>query len=107
VGTLGAHLSIEQAALIAAAGPSEAIILFDGDEGGRKAAPKAAETLSAYLPTRWLVCPPDQDPGIMGRDLAIAYVHENQQAIPRLSTKVFSSHKPRLQAPFLRKLEKT
>lgn len=72
VGALGAHLSLAQAMAIADTGASEAIVLFDGDKGGRDGAPQAAAMLSAAMPTRATVCPPGTDPGDLGRAAAWA-----------------------------------
>lgn len=75
VATLRAWCSPQQAAWIAAAGASEVIILYDGDEAGRVGARKAADVLRTVLPTRIAQCPEDEDPGSLGRShaLRIAY----------------------------------
>jgi hypothetical protein len=111
VGALGAHLTEPQAALIASAGPSEAIILFDGDRGGREAAPKAERIMSAYLPTRSLCCPEGTDPGSLGRDraLTLALAAPFQGALGALGAFGSASPSPKttMKPPFLRKLEQS
>jgi hypothetical protein len=109
VGTLGAHLSYEQALLIAGAGASEAIILWDGDDGGRNGAPKAAEVLGAAMPTRWTTCPDGTDPGTLGRAQALALAAAAPQA-GGLRPLPSVAQAPRLKRadrpPFLSPLEK-
>jgi hypothetical protein len=80
VATLGAKCSLQQAALIAASGASEAVVLYDGDEAGRKAAPKVAERLAALMPTRYAICPAGQDPGSLGREASIAVAQSAPKA---------------------------
>lgn len=67
VATYGAHCTEEQALLIARTGASEAIVLFDGDQGGLKGRAKAAESLRKYVQTRIATCPWGEDPGSLGR----------------------------------------
>lgn len=110
VGTLGAHLTQEQAALIAATGASEAIILFDGDQGGWKAAPKAGGTLGAVMPTRWTTCPTGEDPGTLGRALAwsIALAAPPLDGMPSLvSHRQQHAPKVEVQPPFISSLKET
>jgi hypothetical protein len=71
VATLGAKISLEQAGMIARSGASEAIILFDGDEGGVKGSATAGAILSQALPTRIAICPWGVDPGSLGRQVAM------------------------------------
>jgi hypothetical protein len=71
VATMRAWISHEQAALIAASGASEAVILFDGDKAGEEGARRSLPVLSAALPTRIATCPAGEDPGSLGRDRAI------------------------------------
>ena len=71
VATMRAWISPQQAALIAASGASEAIILFDGDIAGEKGAAQSLAVLSAALPTRIAACPPGADPGSLGRSHAL------------------------------------
>lgn len=66
-----AWVSPAQAALIAATGASEAVILFDGDRGGEEGLTKALPILSAAMPTRGVICPPGEDPGSIGREAAL------------------------------------
>jgi len=73
VGTMGATLSIDQAQLLAASGVSDVVILFDGDEAGRKGAEKAYALLSMIMPTRVAELPWGSDPGALGRQKCLAY----------------------------------
>ena len=74
VSPLGAGLSPEQAALLATAQPSEAVILFDPDDAGRKGAQRARERLSPYMRTTVAECPPGRDPADLGREHALSIV---------------------------------
>ena len=76
VATYGAHLTEAQAALIAATGASEAIVLFDGDQGGEDSRWKAQSVLERYIPTRTATCPVGEDPGSLGREAALAIAAE-------------------------------
>jgi len=108
VATLGAKCSQDQAALIAASGASEAIVLFDGDTGGREGAPKVALTLGSALPTRYATCPEGTDPGTLGRDRSIQIAHSALplHGQPSLSPKPIDIPKTNLPLPFLQSLEK-
>ncbi len=79
VATLGAHMSPDQAAMIARTGAKEAIVLFDGDAGGEKAKMQAAYEISKYMGVRVATCPWGEDPGSLGRVRAIEIA---EQAAP-------------------------
>ena len=71
VATLGARCSEQQALLIASSGASEAIVLYDGDEGGTKGSIQAYSMLSSLIPTRIAKCPWRSDPGALGRSASM------------------------------------
>jgi hypothetical protein len=68
VATMGAKLSMEQAHLIAQSKPSDVVIVFDGDEAGRKGARSAHELLSSFVPTRIANLGDGEDPADVGRE---------------------------------------
>ena len=72
VATLGASMSKAQAALIARSGAASAVILYDPDKAGRKGAKAALPLLGSYIPTKIAECPPDTDPGKLGRDESLS-----------------------------------
>jgi DNA primase len=80
VATLGAKCSLEQAALIASSGASEAIVLYDGDLAGQNGHRQAAAILSQFMPTRAGIAPWGEDPGSLGRTKAL----EIALAMPKL-----------------------
>lgn len=89
VSPMGAKLSEYQAMLIAAREPSEVIILFDGDQGGRKALEKSINIMSAYVPTRGTTCPDGTDPGDLGRDNVVKLINNiPKQSLPDLQKKI-------------------
>lgn len=67
VATMGASMSPRQAAVLAATGAAEAVILYDPDDAGRKGAQQVKRALSPYLPTVIATCPDGSDPADMGR----------------------------------------
>lgn len=85
VPAFGARLSYDQVALLVAAGVSEVVVLFDGDDPGYRglwgrdrgrrphpgAYPGAAALVATAIPTRAAVCPPGTDPGSLGRDAVL------------------------------------
>ena len=71
VATMGAKLSMEQAHLIAQSKPSNVVIVFDGDEAGRKGAESARKLLSSFVPTTIATLQDGEDPADMGRDYCI------------------------------------
>lgn len=70
-GILGSSITLEQAALIAQSGVSEAIVLLDGDEAGENGTPQVSSILSQALPTRIATSPWGADPGLLGREAAM------------------------------------
>lgn len=90
VATLGAHVTPEQAALIARTGASEAIVLFDGDKAGDKARTKAVSEIGRYMDCRLATCPRGSDPGSLGRrrSLEIAHAAPRVGGIPHLRDSV-------------------
>ena len=71
VATMGAKLSMEQAHLIAQSKPSNVVIVFDGDEAGRKGAESARKLLSSFVPSSIATLQDGEDPADMGRDYCI------------------------------------
>jgi hypothetical protein len=69
-----AWISVEQAALIAATGASEAVILFDGDNAGEHGAARSLPILGAALPTRIASCPAGEDPASLGQASTLSIV---------------------------------
>jgi len=109
VSMLGAKMSPTQAAKLAESGASEAIVLFDGDDAGRKAAPKVGQLLQSAMPTRWMVCPDGLDPGDMGREACLAYVDTPRNIdLPSLNASNHPGRRysvSRTAVPFLPKLK--
>lgn len=100
-----AWVSVEQAALIAATGASEAVILFDGDTAGEIGAAQSLPILGAALPTRIAPCPDEEDPGSLGRAKALSIAAQAQAGgIQQLRTARYISvakptRRPPLQEP--------
>ena len=93
VSTLGAVLSVAQAALLAASGASEVVVMYDPDEAGQRGAEKALRLLRAYLPARSVDCPPGLDPADLGRERALSIVASaHGEQIGPLGTLARASH---------------
>ena len=108
--TLGAHISVAQAILIARSGASEAILLYDGDVGGSSAFLKAEATLSQFMPTRAILCPKGTDPGELGRARSLEIAHSAPPPGGMLAPQLYSgssSHNRRSTAlhPFVEALK--
>ena len=65
---MGTSLSASQAELVARAGFRYAILLLDGDEAGRKAAPEAAFVLSQHVYVRTMELPDGVKPDTVSED---------------------------------------
>jgi len=65
---MGTSLSPTQAELVRKAGFRHAILLLDGDEAGRKAAPEAAFVLSQHVYVRTMELPDDVKPDTVSED---------------------------------------
>ena len=62
VAVLGTHVNKDHVAMLEAVGFTQALLLFDGDEQGRKAAEKSIATLATKLFARDVQLPDDDDP---------------------------------------------
>ena len=67
VATMGSSLSVQQAHLIVAKKPSRVVVLYDGDEAGRKGSKQVFDLLSPFVPTSVARCPDGKDPADLGR----------------------------------------
>ena len=82
VATMGASISIQQAALLAAAGVAEAVILYDPDNAGRKGAKQAYERLSPAMRVLIAECPSGRDPADLGRAGALEAAAQAVESVP-------------------------
>lgn len=105
VATMRAWISPQQIDSIVASGASNAVILFDGDEAGRKGMRESLPLLQAALPARGTVCPPGEDPGSLRREKSLQVAAQAETAgIGQLSTSRYTTVPKRarskpLQAP--------
>lgn len=101
----GAHASRLQAFAISAIAAKVSIV-FDGDEAGHKGLFRA-ERMFAGMDHEALVCPPDQDPGELGRAKVMALIEENRShagTIAPLGIRSDETPERRQQLPWVRPL---
>ena len=69
VASFGDSLSAQQVALLVDAGFSGAVLVFDGDEGGRSGTEQALPLLAPYLYTKTIMLGDGEKPDTMGEEL--------------------------------------
>ena len=104
---MGAVLHPGQAQLIAGMGPSEVIIIGDGDKAAREKLPAAVELMNAYLPSRGVLCPEARDPADLGRGVMMSIALEApSSAFPMLQRPATSIPKVKPKSPLFPSLAK-